>query len=231
MPIVPGDEPTGPVVTAPVQVNRMLIGMVVLPPPPRRGLLANVGEVLTLPGTLALIVISAIAAVVIFAPARNRLRALEVAAQQLGGGPLTARASTKGRDEIAADLEQRTDALRLSDRLRRQMLADISHELRTPLTTMRGYLDTLGMPDIVLDEEKRRRYLDTTRRETLRLETDRRRPARARPIRERSGIAERSRDRHRARVHQRRTPLRARCRRGEHQHPDPRRSLGRSDHR
>jgi hypothetical protein len=61
-----------------------------LPPPPRRGLLANVGELLTLPGTLALIVISAIAAVVIFAPARNRLRALEVAAQQLGGGRLTA---------------------------------------------------------------------------------------------------------------------------------------------
>jgi hypothetical protein len=90
LPIVPGDEPTGPVVTAPVQVDRMLIGMVVLPPPPRRGLLANVGELLTLPGTLALIVISAIAAVVIFAPARNRLRALEVAAQQLGGGRLTA---------------------------------------------------------------------------------------------------------------------------------------------
>ena len=71
---------------------------------------------------------------------------------------------------MAIDLEQQTEALRLSDRLRRQMLADISHELRTPLTTMRGYLDTLDMPDIVLDEEKRRRYIETTRRETLRLE-------------------------------------------------------------
>ena len=176
----PRDNPTGPVVTAPVQVAGRLAGMVVLPPPPRRGLLANVGELLTLPGTLALIVISAVAAIVIFAPARNRLRALEVAAQQLGAGQLDARAPAKGGDEIArvaaafnqmaADLEQRTDALRLSDRLRRQMLADISHELRTPLTTMRGYLDTLDMPEIVLDEEKRRRSIETTRRETLRLE-------------------------------------------------------------
>jgi signal transduction histidine kinase len=71
---------------------------------------------------------------------------------------------------MASDLEQRTDALQTSDRLRRQMLADISHELRTPLTTMRGYLDTLDMPEIVLDEDKRRRYVDTARRETIRLE-------------------------------------------------------------
>jgi signal transduction histidine kinase len=175
-----GDAPTGPVVSAPIQVAGRLAGMVVLPPPPPRGLLANVGELLTLPGTLALVAITAIAALVIFAPARNRLRALEHAAERLGAGHLDARARVHGRDEIArvaaafnhmaVDLERQTEALRLSDRLRRQMLADISHELRTPLTTMRGYLDTLDMPEIVLDEERRRRYIETARRETLRLE-------------------------------------------------------------
>jgi signal transduction histidine kinase len=175
-----GDAPTGPVVTAPIQVDRRLVGLVVLPPPPPRGLLANVGELLSLPGTLVLVAITAIAAFVIFAPARNRLHALELAAERLGAGHLDARAPAQGRDEIARvaaafnhmadDLEQRTDALHASDRLRRQMLADISHELRTPLTTMRGYLDTLDMPEIVLDEDKRRRYLETARRETIRLE-------------------------------------------------------------
>ena len=35
---------------------------------------------------------------------------------------------------------------------------------------MRGYLDTLDMPDIALDEDTRRRYLDTVRGETRRLE-------------------------------------------------------------
>jgi two-component system, OmpR family, sensor kinase len=176
----PGDMPTGPVVTAPIQVGGSLAGMVVLPPPPPRGLLANVGELLTLPGTLALVAITAVAAFVIFAPARNRLRALERAAERLGAGQLDTRARVQGRDEIArvaaafnhmaVDLERQTEALRLSDRLRRQMLADISHELRTPLTTMRGYLDTLDMPEIVLDEDKRKRYIETARRETLRLE-------------------------------------------------------------
>ena len=175
-----GDAPTGPVVTAPIQVDRRLAGLVILPPPPPRGLLANVGELLSLPGTLALVAITAIAALVIFAPARNRLRALEQAAERLGAGQLDTRAPAQGRDEIArvatafnhmaADLEQQSEALRLSDRLRRQMLADISHELRTPLTTMRGYLDTLDMPEIMLDEDKRKRYVETARRETLRLE-------------------------------------------------------------
>ncbi|HLG57822.1 MAG TPA: ATP-binding protein [Vicinamibacterales bacterium] len=175
-----GDSPTGPVVTAPVQVGRELRGMVVLPPPPPRGILADVGELLSLPGTLVLITATAIAAIVIFAPARNRLRALEQAAERLCAGHLDARAPERGRDEIARvarafnrmaeDLAARTDALQVSDRLRRQMLADISHELRTPLTSMRGYLDTLDMPDLRLDEDKRRRYLDTVRCETRRLE-------------------------------------------------------------
>ena len=176
----PGDGPTGPVVSAPIQQHGRLIGLVVLPPPPPRGMLSNVGELLTLPGTLVLVAVTAMAALVIFAPARNRLRALEDAAVQFGAGRLSTRAPLQGRDEIArvaaafnqmaTDLEERTEALHVSDRLRRQMLADVSHELRTPLTTMRGYLDTLDMPEIVLDDAKRRRYLDTARRETIRLE-------------------------------------------------------------
>ena len=174
------DQPTGPVVSAPIQIDHRLVGLVIMPPPPPRGLLANVGELLSLPGTLTLIAVTAIAALVIFAPARNRLRALERAAERFGAGHLDTRAPANGHDEIArvaaafnqmaVDLQRQTDALRLSDRVRRQMLADISHELRTPLTTMRGYLDTLDMPEIVLDEGKRQRYLETARRETIRLE-------------------------------------------------------------
>jgi signal transduction histidine kinase len=73
-------------------------------------------------------------------------------------------------NQMAEDLQARTEALHLSDRQRRQMFANVSYELRTPLTTMRGYLDTLDMPEIALDEDKRRRYLETVRRETQRLE-------------------------------------------------------------
>lgn len=172
---------TGPVVTAPVQVDGELRGVVVLPPPPRRrGMLGDIGRLMSLPGTLVLIVATVLVAIVIFAPARRRLQALEVAAERFGRGDLRARASESGGDEIArvakafnrmaAELASRDQALRTSDRLRRQMFADVSHELKTPLTAMLGYLDTLRMPEMQIDPATRERYLDTVGLEAHRLE-------------------------------------------------------------
>ena len=98
----------------------------------------------------------------------------------LEAGDLTSRAPDGGSDEIARvsrafnrmadDLASRDEALRTSDRLRRQMLADVSHELKTPLTAMRGYVETLRMPEVALDEDRRARYLETIESETLRLD-------------------------------------------------------------
>jgi len=53
------------------------------------------------------------------------------------------------------------------ERERYEFFAAVGHELRTPLTSIRGYLDTLG--DDGLDEETRRRFLATARREAQRL--------------------------------------------------------------
>jgi two-component system sensor histidine kinase ResE len=71
---------------------------------------------------------------------------------------------------MAEDLAARADAIAASDRTRRQLLADVSHELNTPITAMRGYLETLRMSDIQLDEETRNRYLSIVSDETGRLE-------------------------------------------------------------
>ncbi len=170
----------GPVVTAPIQVGGELRGLVVLPPPPPGGVLRDVARLLSLPGTIVLVIATLVAVVVIFAPARRRLTALEDAAERLGAGDLSVRAPDRAGDEIARvsrafnrmaeDLAARDEALRASDRLRRQMLADVSHELKTPLTAMRGYVETLRMPEIALDENRRARYLETIESETLRLD-------------------------------------------------------------
>jgi len=171
---------TGPVVTAPIQLGNELMGMVVLPPPPPGGAGREVGRFLSIPGIALLLLATVIAAIVIFTPARRRLHALEAAADRLGAGDLTARAPDNGADEIArvarafnhmaSELASRDDALRTSDRLRRQLFADVSHELKTPLTAMRGYLETLRMAGVKFDEKTRERYLETVQRETRRLE-------------------------------------------------------------
>jgi signal transduction histidine kinase len=178
-----GVEPrvSTPFVTAPVQVKDVLSGIVVFPPRPEPGPLTREFERITsLPGTALLVVLTMIAAAFLFEPARRRLDALQAAATRLGSGDLTARADVRGGDEVAAvavafntmaaELARRDDALRSSDRLRRQMLADVSHELKTPLTAMRGYVETLRSDAVALDRETRDRYFATLERETMRLD-------------------------------------------------------------
>jgi two-component system OmpR family sensor kinase len=171
--------------SAPLVVDGRFEGLVfalIRPPRPSSGpgVPREVAQLLSLPSTLLLIAAAVVGAMVIFYSPRRRLRALEHAAQRLGEGDLGARAPQKGGDEIArvaaafnrmaGELEARDAALRTSDALRRQMMADVSHELKTPLTAMRGYIETLRMPEVVLDTDRRDRYFETIDRETRRLE-------------------------------------------------------------
>jgi len=116
----------------------------------------------------------------VFRPTHHRLRAVQQAALALGAGDTSIRAPETGGDEVtalahsfnemAAQLEQRTNALESVDRTRRQLLADVSHELTTPLAAIKGYVETLGMEDVKLDEGTRARYLRIVGEETERLE-------------------------------------------------------------
>jgi len=171
-----------PITITPVIAGREFLGvvLVLVLQPSADGISHELGRLLSLPSTLMLIVAAVVVALVVFNPARRRLAALETAAQRLGEGDLAARAPQDGGDEVArvaaafnrmaGELESRDAALRTSDALRRQMMADVSHELKTPLTAMRGYIETLRMPEVALDAARRDRYFETIDRETRRLE-------------------------------------------------------------
>jgi signal transduction histidine kinase len=167
---------------ADVRVHESRAGVVAVPlgPPPLAVGLRELAPTLIWVGIALLSLGAAIMSLVIFRPTHLRLRSLEEAARALGDGRTDVRANESGGDEVsalsttfntmAADLQGRATALAESDRARRQLLADVSHELMTPLSAIRGYVETLGMPELTLDEDTRRRYLDIAHQETHKLE-------------------------------------------------------------
>jgi signal transduction histidine kinase len=166
---------------APVVVRGRWVGTVIVQAGRPSDLVAReVGPILLLIAFGLVAGVGALASVLIFRPASRRLRALADTARRLGAGDAQARAPDTGGDEIAgvakafnqmaADLVNRAEALQTSDRVRRQLLADVSHELMTPLTAIRGYVDTLDMPAIAADANARGRYLAIVREESMRLE-------------------------------------------------------------
>jgi signal transduction histidine kinase len=165
----------------PIVVDGRLAGVVVVPPDaPFSVVLGRFAPMLAAIAASVLILGTIAASALIFGPARRRLRQLEGAARRFGTGDLSARAPDRGGDEIAAvagafntmadDLSARAEALAASDKARRQLLADVSHELTTPVTAMRGYLETLTMPELALDPGTKTRYLHIIADETARLE-------------------------------------------------------------
>ena len=168
--------------SAAIVVASSEVGYVVVPiaEPPVFVAIRELGPTLTWVGVVTLAAGAASAALLIFGPAHRRIRALEQAARALGQGETGVRALETGGDEVSSlahafnrmadDLSARAAALSASDRARRQLLADVSHELMTPLAAVRGYTETLSMPELTLDADTRQRYLGIIGDETLKLE-------------------------------------------------------------
>jgi len=91
------------------------------------------------------------------------VRRLRAAAQQLGGGDLTARAPRVGAGEIgdlgtafntmATQIAEREERLTELDRLKSEFVSSVSHELKTPLTTIKLLAHLLQRNDVADDEK------------------------------------------------------------------------------
>lgn len=166
---------------APVRFNGEIVATVfVAPTVGVRRITEELGPWLALGGVLLLLGGTAVAALLVFRPAHAQLRALEEAARRFGEGELRARAPATGADEVASvahafnqmadDLTARQTQLAEADRARRQLLADVSHELMTPLTAIRGYADTLTLPQFGPQAPDGQRYVRIIQEEVERIE-------------------------------------------------------------
>ncbi len=175
-----GQPRRGPVI-APIQHDDRVVAVVWVPPLTGvRRIAETLGTPLVLGAILLLIGGTAVAALVIFRPAQARLRAVEDAARRFGEGDLSARAPEIGGDEVAAvatafnrmagDLAARQAQLIEADRARRQLLADVSHELMTPLTAIRGYAETLALPQFTPESKEGQRAVKVIHEEGVRIE-------------------------------------------------------------
>lgn len=184
-----GPEPEGPPPTfgrrrlafAPVRWQGETVAMVLVSPSVGGRRIAEVlGPWITIGALLLLAGGTAFAALLVFRPAHTQLRALETAAGRLGEGDLSARAPVGGGDEVAAvaeafnrmasELSARQAELEDADRARRQLLADVSHELMTPLTAIRGYAETLTLPQFQPAVPEGQHYVQIIQEEVERIE-------------------------------------------------------------
>ncbi len=142
------------IVTAPIGSVASPIGYVVLSDAPNfnRETIATTGQALLLAG-LAATVIAAIVGIGMGRGLTQPLRTLTLAANRMGAGELSARATVSGRDEfgqlaqqfnlMADRLEQNFATLAAERDALRRFVADASHELRTPITALKNFNELL----------------------------------------------------------------------------------------
>ncbi|OGO19044.1 MAG: hypothetical protein A2Z15_06935 [Chloroflexi bacterium RBG_16_50_11] len=83
------------------------------------------------------------------------VKALIGAARQYGKGNFSRRVDYKGEGELgelARSFNSMADDLERTQRLRRNMVADVAHELRTPLSNLKGYLEAIDDGVVKPDE-------------------------------------------------------------------------------
>lgn len=104
-------------------------------------------------------------------PLRRMTRRVEA----LGAGDYSARLPDEGEDELgrlgaaindmAAQVARSVDELRATDRLRRELVANVGHDLRTPLAALQAYLEEADRTAAAGDAARAADYVAAARRQ------------------------------------------------------------------
>jgi signal transduction histidine kinase len=129
-----------------------------------------------LAAVLAALGVTVVTGLALFFLLTRRLTLLSQAVRAFKAGDLRRRVAAGSRDELgdlgrsfndmAAALEAGMEKLRLSQRMRRELIANISHDLRGPIASLRGSLETIVLKDAELGPEERRKYMEVGLRST-----------------------------------------------------------------
>lgn len=186
---VQGDDPRNPGVTkvfsaAPVYENEQLAGYiyVILASEEYESVTQTLlGSYILKLGTTAMI-ITLVATLIIGLLAiwflTKNLRKIIQTVKRFQKGDTEARVNLKSQGEItgladsfnamADTIVKNIEELKLTEELRRELVANISHDLRTPISSIHGYVETIIMKDDLSAEEKER-YMNIVLENTQKL--------------------------------------------------------------
>ncbi|MEM6646516.1 MAG: HAMP domain-containing sensor histidine kinase [Bacteroidota bacterium] len=128
-----------------------------------------------------ILLVTALVGLLLFALLTRRLSAMSHAVQRFSSGQHDARVDVRSADEIgqlgttfnrmADTIVQNMDALKRTDQIRRDLIANVSHDLRSPIASIQGYLETILIKAEALSKEHLVGYVDTALSSTRKLNT------------------------------------------------------------
>jgi len=126
-----------------------------------------------------ILLVTGIVGLILFAFLTKRLRKMTDIMDGFNRNDLDKRVPVHSNDEIgrlaqsfnamADTIQQNVKELEKTDRLRRELIANVSHDLRSPLASIQGYLETIMLKESDLSTEKRKQYLEVILKNTTML--------------------------------------------------------------
>jgi signal transduction histidine kinase len=117
----------------------------------------------------------------IFKMLTQRLDTIKETVTDFERGQLNRRIPVKGNDELselsgsfnnmADTILENMEEIQKTDKLRRELVANVSHDLRSPLASIQGYLETIQLKGDSITKEDYRKYVDTVLKNTTKLNT------------------------------------------------------------